>query len=104
MVSENFVCKCIADSIDGLCDGLSHFSGPSRAAIVYITESKDPVRIYDPQGLLRGHEPILEELYLKSNDWIRSVSIASEKKKFSDMLPEKNLQLAGIISYGGRSG
>lgn len=103
MVSENFVCKCIADSIDGLCDGLSHFSGPSRAAIVYMTESEDPVRIYDPQSLLRGHEPILEELYLKSNDWLRSVSIPNEKKKFSDMLPEKNLQLAGIISYGGRS-
>ena len=74
-----FTCRCIAETIDGLCDGLSHFSGPSRSAVIYALTPHDPVYIYDPQHLLNGHEPKF-------------------KDKFSHMLPEKNLQLAGLIS------
>jgi len=98
-----FTCRCIAETIDGLCDGLSHFSGPSRSAVVYALTLNGPVYIYDPQHLLNGHEPKFKDLYLDSNDWRTSVGISNEKRKFSHMLPEKNLQLAGLISYGGRS-
>jgi hypothetical protein len=61
------------------------------------------MRIYDPQDLLRGHEPKLEELYLDSVQW-RQVSHDFEDVQLSCMVyPERNLQLAGLISFGGRT-
>lgn len=98
-----FTCTCIADTVDGLRDGLSHFSGLSRAAIIYVIHPDDPVYIYDPQNLLRGHEPRLKELLIDSQDW-RRISVPKEKKKFRTMYTENNIELAGLISYGGRSG
>ncbi len=90
--------------LDGLCDGLSHFSGPSRAAIIYAVSPHDPIRIHDPQNLLEGHEPKFKELYLDSNAWLHNIDLARGKKKFGHMITEKNLDLAGLISQGGRSG
>ena len=103
MANVNFICKCIEDTIDGLQDGLSHFSGPSRAAVLYAIAPDDPIRIYDPQNLLRGHEPIFEELYLVSGDWRRNGRFFGKLNQFRQMVPEKNLELAGLISWGGRS-
>jgi hypothetical protein len=103
LVNPNFVCKCIEETIDGLQDGLSHFSGSSRAAVIYATTPDAPMRIYDPQNLLRGHEPIFEELYLVSGAWRRNIEFSGEFSKFRHMEPEKNLELAGLISWGGRS-
>jgi len=103
LANLNFVCKCIEDTIDGLQDGLSHFSGSSRAAVIYATTPDDPMRIFDPQNLLRGHEPIFEELYLVSVDWRKNIRLSGEMQKFRHMVPEKNLELAGLISWGGRS-
>jgi hypothetical protein len=103
-MDEHFVCQCIFDMLDGLSDGLSHFSGPSRTAVIYAVLPDDPVRIYDPQNLLRGHEPKFEELYLKSDQW-RQVPLGSrDRRKFADVVRERDLQLAGLISQGGRSG
>ncbi len=98
-----FTRRCIPETIDGLFDGLSHFSGPSRSAVIYSLRPHDPVYIYDPQRLLNGHEPKFKDLYLDSNDWRTDAWISNDKRKFSHMLPEKNLELAGLISYGGRS-
>jgi DNA integrity scanning protein DisA with diadenylate cyclase activity len=103
LVNLNFVCKCVEDTIEGLQDGLSHFSGSSRAAVIYAITPEDPMRIYDPQSLLRGHEPIFDELYLVSGDWRNNVRPFGEIKKFQHMVPEKNLELTGLISWGGRS-
>lgn len=88
---------------EGLRDGLSHFSGPSRAAIVFAFRPDDPMRVYDPQNLLRGHEPKLRELYIDADAWrsgVRSPHLQGAAHPF----PEKNLGLAGLISFGGRSG
>ena len=103
MVNLNFICKCIEDTIDGLQDGLSHFSGSSRAAVIYAISPDAPMRIYDPQDLLRGHEPILKELFLVSGDWRGNIRLSNEITKFRHMVPEKNLELTGLISCGGRS-
>jgi hypothetical protein len=100
----NFVFKCIEETIDGLQQGLSHFSGPSRASVIYAISDDEPMHVYDPQNLLRGHEPILEELYLKSDDWKRGIELSRGVKRFRQMMPEKNLDLAGLISWGARSG
>ena len=98
-----FICNCLAETTDGLRDGLSHFSGPSRGAVIYALHPQDPVYIYDPQNLLRGHEPRFKELYIDAADW-RSPSDSPLLKNGSfHMSIEKNLQLAGLISCGGRS-
>ena len=104
MSTESFRNLCLFYTLDGLRDGLSHFSEPSRAALIYAVKPDDPICIYDPQHLLQGHEPILKELYLQSNQWRMGVSEDVLKKMLSGHIhAEKNLQLAGLISYGGRS-
>jgi hypothetical protein len=94
---------CLYHVVDGLCAGLSQFSGQSRAALIYAEGPGDPVRIYDPQDLLRGHEPRLRELYLDSSAWRRRGPDTSTMTGFGEMHPEKNLELTGLVSYGGRS-
>jgi hypothetical protein len=94
---------CLFNILDGLSEGLSQFSGPSRAAVLYAERPEDPMRIYDPQDLLRGHEPKLEELYLQSNGWRTGVDEMSGMSLYGQIQPEKNLDLAGLISFGGRT-
>ncbi|MBU8909807.1 MAG: DNA integrity scanning protein DisA nucleotide-binding domain protein [Desulfobacterales bacterium] len=98
-----FTDRCIVETIDGLRDGLTHFSGPSRTAVIYSIKPDDPIQIYDPQSLLTGHEPKFKELYIDTDEWRKKTDISYDKKKFSNLIPEKNLGLAGLISYGGRS-
>lgn len=103
MTNDPFICQCVSDTLDGLRDGLSHFSGPSRAAVIFLVKPKDPVFICDPQNLLRGHEPKFKELYLDTCLWGGMDTVGCDMKNFGYMVPEKNLQLAGLISWGGRS-
>jgi len=98
-----FICQCINDTLDGLQDGLSHFSGPSRAAIIYSLAFDSPMVVNDSQNLLQGHEPILRELYMESDRWRVPLPATGGRQKYGHVHPEKNLQLAGLISYGGRS-
>jgi hypothetical protein len=96
---ESFKNLCIFHVLDGLRDGLSHFSGPSRAALVYAAKPDDPVRVFDPQHLLRGHEPKLRELYLDSGEWRETARKLARGAAFeAEDLPD--LQLAGLISRG----
>lgn len=88
---------------EGLRDGLSHFSGPSRVAIVYAIQPEDPIRIHDPQNLLRGHEPKLRELYIDSNAWRPDGPDICRIQGNGHPLPQNNLGLAGLISFGGTS-
>ena len=99
-----FTCHCIGDTLDGLRDGLSHYSGPSRAAIVFAMRADAPMFIFDPQNLLSGHEPRLKELYVENQEWRNHPGIQRGSQKYSHTKPEKNLQMTGLISYGGRSG
>jgi len=94
---------CLYHVVDGLSAGLSQFSGQSRAALIYAEGPEDPVRVYDPQDLLRGHEPRLEELYLDSSEWRRRGPDTRTMTTFGEMHPEKNLELTGLVSFGGRS-
>lgn len=104
MTVNAFTCHCIGDTLDGLRDGLSHFSGPSRAAIVFAMEADAPMFIFDPQNLLSGHEPRLKELYVENREWRDRPPIHHDNLKHSHILPENDLQMTGLISYGGRSG
>jgi len=97
-MEDLFLLKCIDHIHDGLCTGLSRFSGPSRAALVYAMDRDGPVRVHDPQDLLRGHEPRLRELYLKDRFWAK----CDRQENREEMLCERSLDLAGLISFGGR--
>lgn len=104
MIINTFTCHCIGDTLDGLRDGLSHFSGPSRAAVVFAIDADAPMFIFDPQRLLSGHEPRLKELYVENPQWRSHPPIHRSNLKYSHIIPENNLQMTGLISFGGRSG
>lgn len=94
---------CAFHIFEGLREGISHFSGPSRVAVIYATRPDSSVRIYDPQSLLRGHEPKLEELYIDSDGWRREGTDSQAMRSYGHPIPEGNLGLTGLISFGGRS-
>jgi len=103
MSVDHFTCRCLMEILDGLQAGLSHFSGPSRTAVIFAIRPKDPVYICDPQHLLEGHEIKLKELYLDNQKWRKAVKIRKYRSEVGHMVPEENLQLAGLISFGGRT-
>ena len=92
---------CIFNIFNGLVEGLSHFSQASRAALIYARTPEDPLRIYDPQQLLKGHELKLRELYLDGNNWRESLLTEISNQPRGHFLPAPNLHLAGLISFGG---
>lgn len=101
MPESSFENICIYHILDGLRDGLSHFSRPSRAAVIYAPTPDAPPRIFDPQDLLSGHEPKLRDFYLYSNKW-RDVALPSSRVQ---VLNRKgiDLDLSGIISLCAHS-
>lgn len=103
MFSESVKHLCIYNILDGLRDGLTQYSGLSRAALVYAEKPDDEIRIYDPQDLLQGHEPKLEKLYLDYESWRDYPPAFKGMNTFGHVYPEGNLQLAGLISCGGKS-
>lgn len=103
MANTSFKNLVLFRILDGLREGLSQFSGPSRIALIYAENPDDPIRVYDPQNLLRGHEPKLKEIYLDQEGW-KPISRDRQLTPFSgEVTPEKNLELAGLISFGGRT-
>ncbi len=94
---------CIFHILDGLRDGLSHFSGSSRAALIYTTSPDGPLRVYDPQDLLRGHEPRLQQFYLHTDSWRSRVDYDDAEVHFLGEDHYKGLELTGLICFGGRS-
>jgi hypothetical protein len=101
MAETSFENICIFHILDGLRDGLSHYSQPSRAALIYSEHPDSPPRICDPQDLLRGHEPKLQDLFLYSNKW-REGDVFNDEVRVLDG-NETELDLSGIISLSARS-
>ncbi|MFH1155267.1 MAG: DNA integrity scanning protein DisA nucleotide-binding domain protein [Pseudomonadota bacterium] len=92
---------CIFNIYNGLLEGLSHFSQSSRVALIYTQNALDPLRIYDPQNLLKGHAVRLKEIYNGSDAWRTPISTALAQQPRGHFLPSDNLDLAGVISFGG---
>jgi hypothetical protein len=95
--------QCIFDIHDGLQGGLSHFSQPSRASLVFTRSRDEEMHVYDPQGLLRGHEPMFKKQYLDSGAWRDKTPHQAHLQKYGHIHPAENLELAGLISYGCHS-
>ena len=97
-------CNLLLHNIyNGLVEGLSHFSQSSRAALIYACTPDDELKVYDPMQLLKGHDLKLNELYLEDEVWRRDLIRRLAMQPNGHYLTLENLQLAGLISYGGAS-
>jgi len=101
MSDTTFENICIYHIIDGLRDGLSHFSQQSRAAVIYAVTPDAPPRVCDPQNLLEGHEPKLRDYYLYSSKWRGEPVTGNELQIINEEL--SGLDMSGIISLTARS-
>lgn len=102
MARSSFENICIFHILDGLRDGLSHFSDGARAALIYATDAGGALRISDPQDLLRGHEPRLQDFYGEERNW-RGVAPEGPEVGYLPREHLKQLQMAGLLAFGGRS-
>ena len=98
-----FIQTCVKDTLKGLNAGISHFSGPSSTAVIYSLKPKDRLNIFDPHNLLGDHASILRSIYLENDDWSQRAGIYSDTSNFSLIEYVNDLQLDGVISYGGKS-
>jgi hypothetical protein len=98
-----FINKCVKDTIKGLNAGMSYFSGPSSTAVIYSLNPNDQLSIFDPSNLLGDHASILRNIYLENDDWSQRAGIYSDTSNFSLIEYVEDLQLDGLISYGGKS-
>lgn len=103
MPDNYFISRCISDIHEGLRDGLSHFSQITRAALIYTIAPSDPIQVYDPQELLRGHEPRHKEIYMDTGLWRKTVPPRPDVIQIDRIHREEDLYLTGLISFGGRS-
>jgi hypothetical protein len=98
----SFINLCIYHVLDGLRLGLSHYSQPSRAALIYAVDEQAPLRICDPQHLLQAHAVKLKKHFLESCTWKKKVQ-CPEHIRVLEHDKSDALALAGIVSYAGRS-
>lgn len=99
-----FIYRCISDTLSGMRDGLSRFSGESRTAVIYCLDPKDGLFILDPQNLMQDYEPKIREIYQDNGEWRNEEKFVFNRNTFSYIDPVPNLHLDGRISYGGTSG
>lgn len=103
MQLDPFINRCIKDTLSGLRDGLTLFSGLSRTALILSLGPTDKPHICDPQNLMRGYEPILKSIYLDNDTWRRTIDDEYACLPFNHIESHSNLQLDGLISFGGSS-
>ncbi len=101
--TNTFLNRCIRETLSGVRQGLSQFSGDSRAAIIFSLKKDDELYICDPQNLLRGYEPKLQQIYFGTGDYCTALDSRSMPQSYNLIEPQPNLQLDGLISQGGSS-
>jgi len=95
---------CIANILKGLEEGLSKYSSYSRVALIFAACEDDPVRVFDPQNILRGHETKLKTMFYDNHDgWKNSVKKKITGQPHGYILSDNRLLLSGLISYAGYS-
>jgi len=102
-MNQSFYQKlCITNILNGVAEGLSKFSHPSKVALIFATGEGDPVSVFDPQNILRWHESKLKEIFYDNQDkWRKSIKEKISGQPLEYMVPENDLALSGLISYGG---
>ncbi|MBM9603139.1 DNA integrity scanning protein DisA nucleotide-binding domain protein [Desulfopila inferna] len=102
-MQTSFNNTCINDTLMGLREGLSHFSGPSTAAVIFSLPKQAHLSIYDPDSLLRGHELKIKNFYFdeKGHQFLSRYNGTS--KCYSSIENVPVFELDGILSFGGSS-
>lgn len=96
--------RIVSNILKGVEEGLSKYSSASRVALIFAPRPGDPLCIMDPQNLLQGHEPRLRELFLGHfQKWRTGIRNKISGQFHDHMVPDKDPDLSGIISYGGCS-
>lgn len=103
MTNDEFTQHCIHETLSGVREGLSRFSGPSRVAVIYALKPGDPLSIIDPQNLLRGYESRLRSMYKGVKPWFCEGKECKTGKLYENIQPQNDPQLDGIICEGGSS-
>lgn len=103
MRTNSFINRCIRETLSGIRDGLSLFTGESRAAVIFCLSPGELLYICDPQNLLRGYEPRLQAIYLEDCTWCLPLEHSYTEKAYNFIRTQDDLQLDGLISYGGSS-
>lgn len=101
--TATFLNRCVRETLTGLREGLSLFSGTSRAAVIFSLTADDQPQICDPQNLLRGYEPRLKAIYQESQSW-KNCAEQELSDSYNYIVPHHKLQLDGLLSIGGSSG
>ncbi len=93
----------ISKIAEGLRIGLTKFCGPSKVALLYSLKPDDNIYIFDPQNLLKEHEPKIKELFLEKKIWKRGKEILDIYDHHNWVHFASDLELSGLISFGGWS-
>lgn len=101
---KHFIQKIIVEILSGVREGLANFTGPSRVAVIYQLNSEEELYICDPQSLLRGHESKIRKTYFGDSMEILPITHHLYDKPYSQIDKVRNLELDGVISFGGQSG
>ena len=64
----SFIERCVKDTTHGLRKGLNQFSSRGKAALIYAIRKNDPLKIYDPDGLLTEHALKLRDFYFRNTN------------------------------------
>jgi hypothetical protein len=95
---------CITNIVKGVEEGLSKYSNYSRVALIYAACKDDPVIVFDPQNILRGHESKLKEMFYDNHDkWQKSVEEKITGQPHGYIASDNRLLLSGLISHAGCS-
>ncbi|MDD9304513.1 MAG: DNA integrity scanning protein DisA nucleotide-binding domain protein [Desulfobacter sp.] len=93
---------CIANILNGVSDGLSKFSNPSRVALLFAHSPDDPIQVFDPQDLLGGHESKLEEEFLTQEEtWRERIKTKIARQPRGYLIFDEDPALSGLISFAG---
>lgn len=102
-INSEFIQKCLNDTCQGLREGLSDFSGPSNVAVIFRLKEQEELHIYDPDGLLRGHELKIKSFYYPEEMLCQPLKYTGDSACYSDVEKTPELDLDGLISFGGSS-
>lgn len=102
-MNPTFCNKCLNETLEGLREGLSHFSGTSTVAVIYRLPGDDFLFVYDPDGLLKGHELKLQNFYFDNENKQIKPKYNGNYKTYSHIETVTELQIDGLISFGGSS-
>lgn len=93
---------CMTNLLNGVVEGLSKYSHSSKVALIFVPGEDDPISVFDPQNILRGHESKLREIFYDDHDkWRQGIREKILNQSPGYLVPENDLALAGLISYGG---